>query len=304
MVVCSRPARMMDSTRRSRCSTTRSACGRESLDIARARLEAGLAPELDVYQAQGALADALVQRRDAARSRSLVEHQLAQLTGRLELTLPADKLAGDVFALPLVPLPPRRAALGAARAAARHPRRPRRPLVAANAQIGIARAALFPSLSLTASAGVQSAEFADLVAGPGAAIWTLGAGARRADLRRRAARCARRPGAARAASRRWRATSRRSRPAFARWPTRSSTWSRAAESEAELEGAARRCAERARALDAALRVGLLALPRGARCAAHGERRRARFRAQPPGAPCLQRRPDEGARRRLEAGASQ
>src|SRR5580765_1364202 len=121
---------------------------RESLDIARARLEAGLAPELDVYQAQGALSDALVQRRDAARSRSLVEHQLAQLAGRLDLQLPADKLAGDVFSLPLVPLAPpglpstlldRRPDI----------RQAEETLVAANAQIGIARAALFPSISLT-----------------------------------------------------------------------------------------------------------------------------------------------------------
>ncbi|MBW8905500.1 MAG: efflux transporter outer membrane subunit [Betaproteobacteria bacterium] len=147
---------------------------RESLDIAKARLEAGLAPELDVYQAQGALSDALVQRRDAARSRSLVEHQLAQLTGRLDLQLRADKLAGDVFSLPLVPLPPpgmpstlldRRPDI----------RQAEETLVAANAQIGIARAALFPTISLTASAGVQSAQFADLLAGPGAKIWSLGA---------------------------------------------------------------------------------------------------------------------------------
>ena len=148
---------------------------RESLEIAKARLDAGLAPELDVFQAQSALADAQVQRRDTARSRSLVEHQLAQLTGRLELELPADKLAGDVFSLPLVPLPP--AGLPSSLIDRRPDiRQAEEGLVAANAQIGVARAALFPTISLTASAGVQSAQFADLVAGPGAAIWSLGAG--------------------------------------------------------------------------------------------------------------------------------
>src|SRR3954469_4100796 len=60
---------------------------RESLDIAKTRLEAGLAPELDVFQAQGALADALVQRRDAVRSRALVQHQLAQLAAQPALKL-------------------------------------------------------------------------------------------------------------------------------------------------------------------------------------------------------------------------
>ncbi len=146
---------------------------RESLDIAKTRLEAGLAPELDVFQAQGALADALVQRRDAVRSRALVQHQLAQLAAQPALKLPADKLAGDVFALPLVPLPP--AGLPSTLLDRRPDiRQAEETLVAANAQIGVARAALFPTVSLTAAAGVQSAQFADLVAGPGAAIWNVG----------------------------------------------------------------------------------------------------------------------------------
>ena len=148
---------------------------RDSLEIAKARLDAGLAPELDLFQAQSALADAQVQRRDTARSRSLVEHQLASLTGRLELKLPGDRLAGDVFSLPLVPLPP--AGLPSSLIDRRPDiRQAEEDLVAANAQIGVARAALFPTISLTASAGVQSAQFADLVAGPGAAIWSLGVG--------------------------------------------------------------------------------------------------------------------------------
>ena len=146
---------------------------RDSLEIAKARLDAGLAPELDVYQAQSALSDALVQRRDTARSRSLVEHQLAQLSGRFDLKLPAEKLAGDMFGLPIVPLPP--AGLPSALLDRRPDiRQAEEGLVAANAQIGIARAAMFPTISLTASAGVQSAQFADLVAGPGASIWSLG----------------------------------------------------------------------------------------------------------------------------------
>jgi multidrug efflux system outer membrane protein len=142
---------------------------RESLEIAKARLDAGLASELDVYQAQGALSDALVQRREAARSRSLVEHQLAQLSARLDLKL----VPADLFALPMPPVPP--AGLPSALLDRRPDiRQAEQTLVAANAQIGVARAALFPTVSLTAGAGVQSAEFADLVAGPGAAIWNIG----------------------------------------------------------------------------------------------------------------------------------
>jgi outer membrane protein, multidrug efflux system len=156
----------------------------DSLEIARARLDAGLAPELDVYQAQGALADALVQRREAERGRGLVEHQLASLTGELGLALPA----GELFALPVAPVPP--AGLPSALLERRPDiREAEESLVAANAQIGVARAALFPTLSLTAAFGAQSAELSDLFTVPGR-IWTLGAGvtAPLFDAGRRAAR--------------------------------------------------------------------------------------------------------------------
>ena len=142
----------------------------DSLAIARARLAAGLASELDVYQAEGALADALFQRRDAARNRALVERQLAQLTGRLDLKL----AAAEVFALPLPPVPPpglpstllgRRPDIRAAE----------QTLVSFNAQIGVARAAMFPTLSLTGFLGFQSAEFSELLTS-NAGVWTVGAG--------------------------------------------------------------------------------------------------------------------------------
>jgi multidrug efflux system outer membrane protein len=142
----------------------------DSLAIARARLEAGLASELDVYQAEGALADALFQRRDAVRNRALVERQLAQLTGRLDLRL----VGGEVFSLPLPPVPP------AGLPSTLLERRPdiraaEQSLVAANAQIGVARAAMFPTLSLTGSFGFQSAELSSLLTGD-ARAWSVGAG--------------------------------------------------------------------------------------------------------------------------------
>ncbi|HWA39192.1 MAG TPA: efflux transporter outer membrane subunit [Burkholderiales bacterium] len=146
----------------------------DSLEIARARLQAGLSSELDVFQAQGALSDALVQKREAQRQRSLVERQLAQLTGRLDLKLPEGKPGGDLFALPIPPVPP------AGLPSALLERRPdvrasEQALVAANAQIGVARAAMFPTLSLTGALGAQSAEFSDLLSS-GAGIWSLGFG--------------------------------------------------------------------------------------------------------------------------------
>ena len=143
---------------------------RDSLDIAKARLESGLASELDVYQAQGALSDALVQKREAERTRALTERLLAVLTGRLDLKL----AKGDLFALPVPPTPP------AGLPSTLLERRPdvrsaEEALHVANAQIGVARAAQFPSISLTAALGAQSAELGNLLSRSGG-VWSIGAG--------------------------------------------------------------------------------------------------------------------------------
>src|SRR5438445_12600812 len=75
---------------------------RDSVELARARLDAGLASELDLYQAQAALSDALVQRRDTERVRALLEHQLGELTGKPDLNL----TAVDLLPLQVTPAPP------------------------------------------------------------------------------------------------------------------------------------------------------------------------------------------------------
>jgi len=141
---------------------------RESLDIARTRANAGLTSELDVHQAQGALSDALVQRRDAGRQRALLERQLAQLSGKLDLKV----AGGDLFALPVPPTPP------AGLPSSLLERRPdiraaEQTMIAANAQIGVARAARFPAVSLTAFLGGQSAAVEDIAS---SGIWGLGIG--------------------------------------------------------------------------------------------------------------------------------
>ena len=141
---------------------------RESLDIARARASAGLTSELDVHQAQGALSDALVQRREAGRQRALLERQLAQLSGKLDLKV----AGGDLFALPVPPTPP------AGLPSSLLERRPdiraaEQTMIAANAQIGVARAARFPAVSLTAFLGGQSAAVEDIAS---SGVWGLGLG--------------------------------------------------------------------------------------------------------------------------------
>ena len=141
---------------------------RDSLAIAEARANAGLASELDVHQARGALAEALVQRREAARQRALLERQLAQLSGRLDAKISS----GNLFALPMPPTPP------AGLPSSLLERRPdiraaEQTMVAANAQVGAARAARFPTMSLTGTIGGQSAALEDIVS---SGVWSLGLG--------------------------------------------------------------------------------------------------------------------------------
>ncbi len=60
-------------------------------------------PELDVHQAQGALSDALVQRARRGRTRALLERQLAQLSGKLDLKLAGGRSLRFAQSLPRRP---------------------------------------------------------------------------------------------------------------------------------------------------------------------------------------------------------
>lgn len=142
----------------------------EALILVRSRARGGIASDLDVNQAELARADASVQLKDLLRQRSLIEHQLGSLTGRLDLALPA----GDLLTLPMPPLPP------AGLPSTLLQRRPdilqaEQQLIAANAQIGIVKAAMFPTISLTAYAGGQSSALSTVLSS-GASIWSLGFG--------------------------------------------------------------------------------------------------------------------------------
>jgi multidrug efflux system outer membrane protein len=142
----------------------------EALEVVRNRRTAGLASDLDYNQALGARADAASQLTELQRQRLVAENLLAALTGRAELRI----AAGDLRSLPLPPLPP------PGLPSALLERRPdvraaEQNLIAANAQIGVAKAALFPSISLTGSYGGQSAALSTLL-DSGARIWTGGFG--------------------------------------------------------------------------------------------------------------------------------
>jgi multidrug efflux system outer membrane protein len=142
----------------------------EALALVRNRARGGIASDLEVNQSELARADASIQLKDLLRQRALIEHQLGSLTGRLDLALPG----GELLTLPVPPLPP------AGLPSALLQRRPdilqaEQQLIAANAQIGIARAAMFPTISLTAYAGGQSTALATVLSS-GASIWSLGFG--------------------------------------------------------------------------------------------------------------------------------
>jgi outer membrane protein, multidrug efflux system len=146
------------------------AAAEDSVAITRRRSEGGIASELDVYQAQGNRAQLAAQIKELRRQRAVSIHQLGVLSGELTLELPP----ADLRAIPSPPLPPaglpstlldRRPDLRQAEAS----------LVAANAQIGVARAAQLPTISLTASLGLQSDNLAHILS-PGADIWSIGVG--------------------------------------------------------------------------------------------------------------------------------
>ena len=140
----------------------------ESLAVVKSRASGGLASDLDVYQAQGVRADAALQLTDLQRQRALIEHQIGSLTGTLDLKI----AAGDLMHLPLPTLP------DAGLPASLLERRPdvqqaEQDLIAANARIGVAKAASLPTFSLIGSYGGLSEASKNLYQ-DAARIWSVG----------------------------------------------------------------------------------------------------------------------------------
>ncbi|MFO1398297.1 MAG: efflux transporter outer membrane subunit [Burkholderiales bacterium] len=142
----------------------------DSLAITRRRADAGVASDLDVYQAESTRAQLAAQIKDLRRLRAVTVHQLGVLVGRPALTVERT----DVMTLPAPPLPP--AGLPSALLERRPDvRQAEATLVAANAAIGVARAQQLPTISLTGTLGLQSDNLAHLLTG-GASVWSIGVG--------------------------------------------------------------------------------------------------------------------------------
>ncbi len=145
----------------------------ESLALTKRRLEGGVVSALDVHQAEVASADLSAQLADLSRLKSLVLHQLAVLTGDLNLVVNGlNTSVTDLTNLPIPPVPP--VGLPSSLLEIRPDVSQAEALmVAANANIAVAKAALYPNISLTASLGGESMELGDILKSA-ARIWTGG----------------------------------------------------------------------------------------------------------------------------------
>lgn len=150
--------------------------------LTRNQYNAGIVSRADVDQADTQLASAQAQAVDVRLQRAQLDHAIAVLVGEppADLSLAAAPLSGEPPVVPAdVPsrLLQRRPDIGAAE----------RRVAAANAQIGVASAAFFPTLTLTGDAGFQAAHFEQWLSlpmrfwsvGPALALTLFDAGARR-----------------------------------------------------------------------------------------------------------------------------
>jgi NodT family efflux transporter outer membrane factor (OMF) lipoprotein len=141
----------------------------KALTLTTNQYNAGVVARGDVAQAEAQLKSTQAQVYDAKVTRGQLEHAIAVLIGKppAELTIPPRSVVARFPAIPpMLPseLLERRPDIASAE----------RRVASANAQIGVAEAAYFPSLSLSATGGVQSSAIGNLISLP-ARYWALGA---------------------------------------------------------------------------------------------------------------------------------
>ncbi|WP_158944807.1 efflux transporter outer membrane subunit [Granulicella sp. S190] len=140
----------------------------EAYRITDNRFEGGVAGKSDVDQAQTQLEAAKVLARDITLQRAQFEHAIAVLLGKP----PAS------FSLPNTPLDARPPAIPPGLPSELLERRPdiasaERRVAEANDRIGIARAAFYPTISLSGNVGVEGTSFANLF-NPASLLWSIG----------------------------------------------------------------------------------------------------------------------------------
>ncbi len=141
---------------------------RKELDLTRAQYETGVGDEVAVVEAENALQNVQAASTALGVARAQYEHAIAVLVGAdpSSFSVPVRALSASPPAVPIgVPsqLLERRPDVAASE----------RTLAAANAQIGIADAAFYPTLTLTADGGYQSSALKRLFDWP-SRFWSIG----------------------------------------------------------------------------------------------------------------------------------
>jgi len=143
-----------------------------SLNLVKSRKEFGVANDLDVRQAEAQYYTATATVPDIERSIMNKENQINVLLGRNPSSISIGDSLGAQLASPKLPagipstLLQRRPDVMAAE----------ETLQSSNANIGVARAAFFPAISLTAGAGFFGRDVSNMF-NPAGAVWNLGANA-------------------------------------------------------------------------------------------------------------------------------
>jgi NodT family efflux transporter outer membrane factor (OMF) lipoprotein len=143
----------------------------QALALIQSRFSGGIASDLEVQQAETQLETTRAQAIDVAVARAQYEHAVAILIGKP----PADF---SLAALPLTASPP---PIPAGLPSELLERRPdiaaaERLMASANAQIGVAKAAYYPTISLGATGGFESGVISTLISGP-SILWSAGGSA-------------------------------------------------------------------------------------------------------------------------------
>lgn len=140
----------------------------KSLELTKNRYASGVASQADVVQAETQLKTTQAQAVDVGVQRAQLEHAIALLIGKPASTFSL-LTAQLATAPPVIPISVPSALLE---------RRPdiaaaERRVAAANAQIGVAEAAFFPTVTLSASSGFESSSLSQWLTAP-SRFWSVG----------------------------------------------------------------------------------------------------------------------------------